>query len=160
MRLNPGNVLNWQLGEGGVREVVLDTRYGGDNLINFRITLASGDYQLSGDLIHDQGNLRQTVNYHKKFKAKYDRLHLLNDIPKGIDEPILCALVADGQRASGERSDTGRGNNGHPLPEGDGRAVGALEIKGVGGMSVEAEPLYSVSISHAKTDRFASDATP
>ena len=158
-RLNPGNALNWQFGDGGVREVMFYTRYDGDNLINFRIRLESGDYLLKGNLILNQGDLRRVVSYYKKFKAEYDRLHILNDIPKGIVEPILWSLQRTDSGPPADVSIRLEETTGKPSIQVT-DAMGALKVKGVRGTSVEAKPLYSISVSHEKTDRFESDVTP
>lgn len=161
VRLNPGAGLSWRLGEGGMREVVFYTRHGGDELTNFRLALEAGAYQLKGDAIVDDGELRRTVSYFRDFKAQYDKLHILNDIPKGFAAPVCWKLW---RRDDGPLADVVIHRDriaAMPVPPVKvTEALGALKVEGTAGMRVEVEPLHFMEVSHAKVADFSSDATP
>ena len=105
------------------------------------------------------GDIQTNVNYQKNFNAEFDKIHILNDIPKNIDAPVHWRLRRQDGGTDSEVSISFQETSDIPfIPAAD--ELGALKIKGSSGKLVEAVPPYSVSVHHGKINKFLSDVTP
>ncbi len=157
--LNPGETLNWQLGEGKRQEVVFNTNYQGDYFTHFLVNIEEGQYDLNGGFTIHKENISKTIAYRNRFNAEYDKYHILDNFPNGINDPIPWTLwrMDDGPPANIDiaMEETVKISSVETTSE----ELGALKVKGISGSRVEVEPINSISVSHAFINQSA-DITP